>query len=298
LKRRIATMAPDDSRQFMMNNNFEVYEKTGVPSGAMEVHFHNFYEIIYILEGDYAVFLDDTTYGLKKGDIFLIESGHHHRYQYVENEHDNNRRIVLWISKAFLGKLSGGAVDLPACFSMPAGPAFRFPIHYRGQFESYLKELLFLHADTTYVQPENHLLAHSYLTLFFVYLNRLCLRKKFYFNQDNVYHNPLIHSISKFISEHLQEAISLDILAEQVHLSKYHLERVFKAATGVTIHNFVTQKRLIMACELIWSGTPLNELCFLCGFQNYSSFFRNFKSVYGISPLEYKNYFENNQLLD
>jgi AraC-like DNA-binding protein len=104
--------------------------------------------------------------------------------------------------------------------------------------------------------------------------------------------------ISKFISEHVQEPISLDTLADQVHLSKYHLVRVFKATTGVTIHTFVTQKRLIMACDLIWGGTPLNELCFLCGFQNYSSFFRNFKTVYGISPLEYKNYFEDKHLLD
>ncbi len=287
-------MAADDPRQYMLNENFEVYEKVGIPSGAMEIHFHNFYEIMYIMEGEFSILLDNTTYKLKQGDVLLIDINHLHRYQYAEKNHDHNKRTILWISKTFLNEISQGISDLSACFSLPDTSAFHFPAHYRSQFETYLTELLFLYADTTADRPENLLLSQAYLTLFFVYLNKLCLRREFYFNQKDTYHDPIIHAISQFVEEHILESISLDLLAEHVHLSKYHLVRIFKAATGMTIHTFITQKRLITACEMIWNGIPLTELYTQCGFQNYSSFFRSFKAVYGLSPQEYKSFFEAN----
>lgn len=293
-KRTIATMAADDPRQNMLNEDFEIYEKIGVPSGAMEIHFHNFYEIMYIAEGEFAILLDNTTYILKSGDIMLIDVNKLHHYQYSECKHDHNKRIILWISKAYLNRLSGNNADLSACFSIIDTPAFHFPAHYRERFQSYLTELLYIYAENE-KQGESLLLSSSYLTLFFVYLNRLCLRKEFYFSQQKTYRDSVIHTISQYITDHIQENITVDTLADQVHLSKYYLIRMFKSATGMTVHAFITQKRLITACELIWNGVPLSEIYIQCGFQNYSSFFRNFKTVYGISPQEYKMHYEENE---
>ena len=45
-------MEAADERQYMINDNFEVYEKQGAPTGAATFHYHSFFEIIYVLEGE------------------------------------------------------------------------------------------------------------------------------------------------------------------------------------------------------------------------------------------------------
>ena len=84
---------------------------------------------------------------------------------------------------------------------------------------------------------------------------------------------------------------SLDELAEQVHMSKYHFLRKFKELTGVTVHAFVTDKRLIKACRAISEGMNISQAYQAAGFSDYSSFLRNFKNAYGISPGKYKDFY-------
>ena len=71
LKLQVPTMAADDPRQYMLNENLEIYEKVGVPSGALEMHFHNFYEIMYIIEGEFTILVNNTNYVLNSGDFIL-----------------------------------------------------------------------------------------------------------------------------------------------------------------------------------------------------------------------------------
>ena len=65
----IKTLEASDERQYMLHENYEVYEKHGAPIGAGTMHYHNFYEIIYVLEGEYASLLGNQTYHMKAGDF-------------------------------------------------------------------------------------------------------------------------------------------------------------------------------------------------------------------------------------
>ena len=84
----------------------------------------------------------------------------------------------------------------------------------------------------------------------------------------------------------------METLAEQVHMSKYHFLRKFKELTGMTVHSFVINKRLIRACEALKEGKKsVTEIYQETGFADYSSFLRSFHRVYGIAPSRYKDYF-------
>ena len=56
---KIRRLDADEDRQYMLNEKYEVYEKQGAPMGATTLHYHNFYEIIYVLEGEYSSLIEN-----------------------------------------------------------------------------------------------------------------------------------------------------------------------------------------------------------------------------------------------
>ena len=64
--------------------------------------------------------------------------------------------------------------------------------------------------------------------------------------------------------------------------------RKFKLKTGYSIHQYILNKRLIVAKEKIKSGIALTQICFDCGFKDYSTFSRTFKQIFKQTPREFK----------
>lgn len=286
--KKLRVLDAADERQYMIGEDYEVYEKQGAPTGAMTFHYHNFYEIIYVLEGEYSSLLETQTYHMKKGDFLLIDQNVMHKYHYVENRHDSSRRIILWVTSKMLAELSGGDMDLSACFRSDGPCAYHFPIYYEEMLQGYLLKLAMTELVETKLQGVKQVLDRGYLTLFFSYLNILCAGKEYLFAQEELVEYPLVEQVSAYIDGHLEDRISLDCLAEYVHMSKYHFLRKFKELTGMTVHTFVINKRLIRACEVLREGASVTESWQRTGFSDYTSYLRNFRENFGISPGKYR----------
>ena len=87
----------------------------------------------------------------------------------------------------------------------------------------------------------------------------------------------------------MEEDLSLETLAEVFYASKYHIAHVFKDNIGLSIHQYITKKRLNLCQEAISGGMSITDSYQRFGFGDYSSFYRAFKKEYGISPKDYRD---------
>ena len=87
-----------------------------------------------------------------------------------------------------------------------------------------------------------------------------------------------------YIRAHIAEELTVDRLAEQCYLSKYHLMRLFRAETGLSLYAWLTQQRLLLARELMAGGVRATEAAYRCGFDTYSCFTRAYSKQFGTTP--------------
>ena len=93
-----------------------------------------------------------------------------------------------------------------------------------------------------------------------------------------------VAEILRYIDAHVHEEITIEALAEQLFLSKYHMMRLFREQTGVTIHAYIVDRRLMIARDLMSRGAGATEACYKAGFNSYCTFCRAYNKRFGMSP--------------
>ncbi len=96
--------------------------------------------------------------------------------------------------------------------------------------------------------------------------------------------NRIVKNTYEFIKDSIDTNFTLDSLASNVNLSKYHFLRLFKKEFGLTPHAFIVNERLNRANKLIQKGLPISEASLQVGFNDQSHFSRNFKKYFGYTP--------------
>lgn len=97
-----------------------------------------------------------------------------------------------------------------------------------------------------------------------------------------------IMAVKHHIDEHYQEELNLDVLSTEGFVSKYHMLRLFKKYHGQTPSQYLTDKRLEKAKELLKSGASVTETCYAVGFKSLGSFSALFKRRNSISPKKFQ----------
>ena len=99
----------------------------------------------------------------------------------------------------------------------------------------------------------------------------------------------LLERVMAAINTHLDDSdLSVDMIADEVGISRVHLHRKMKELTGQTPHDFIRNIRLKQAANLLANkGMNVTEVMYACGFSNSASFSTVFKKFYGMSPRDY-----------
>ena len=98
----------------------------------------------------------------------------------------------------------------------------------------------------------------------------------------------LSQDIMNYLNAHYTEAIDLETLSETFHVSVSTLCHLFKKDFGITVKQYIIQKRLNTARFALNRGEKAEEVCHRVGFSNYSAFFRAYKKQFGNAPSKTK----------
>src|SRR5437870_1035790 len=104
---------------------------------------------------------------------------------------------------------------------------------------------------------------------------------------DDIYQR--IASAKVYIDNNYQEPIDLEEISQQAFFSRFHFHRLFTKIYRRTPHQYLTQKRLDKAKDLLSENKPVTEVCNEVGFESIGSFSVLFKKEIGFAPTYYRN---------
>lgn len=265
-----------------LNEDFRLFHLRDVGVEEMEFHYHEFDKVVIFLSGTASYIMEGRSYFLEPWDVLLVS--HHLIHKPVIDPNAPYERVVIYLDPGFIRSHSTKDADLSSCFRLARQRQFalmRPEGEQRIRLQSLLTNLEQALEDRGF---GGDLLARTCFLQMLIHLNRTMVRDHTDRDKSASRHDPKIEQALSYINEHLSEDLSVDTLAGQAYISKYHFMRRFKELTGCSVHQYVTQKRLLAAARLLRSGVSAQNACARCGFQDYSAFQRSFRRQFGMTP--------------
>lgn len=274
------------TRQYMVSKDFEIYYYKDYYLSKVEDHTHNYYEFYFFLEGDVTIMIEGQEHALKAGDVVLIppKVRHHAR---IHSQKVPYRRFVFWISKEYCSRLLERSKDYG--YLMQHVLVSRKYIFHNDliTFNTIQSKVFLLIEEMQSERFGKEAKIELCVSDLVLHLNRIVHERNYPKSEKEAL--SLYQSIIFYIEDHLDEDLSLERLAKEFYVSKYYIAHLFKDSIGMSIHQYITKKRLLACREAILGGTGISTAYQMFGFGDYSSFYRAFKKEYGISPKEFKD---------
>ena len=266
------------------SRGFEILRTRELCPEERTLHCHDHYEVDMIWTGTMHYRVGEQTYRLTNGDLMLIAPGEYHR-PVPEADQSPCQRVILWIDREKFRQLRTFGYDPSACFDT-ADPGRRSCLRFDDEASWRIGELM----DRCIREKESAeagavMMAETIMIQLMILINRL--HGKAVQNERRDRSESLVNGVIAYINEHYADELTLDSLANRFFISKYHLSREFGRIAGIPVHRYITQKRLVVAKQMLSEGRPSSVICQHCGFGDYSNFYRAFRGEYGISPKAY-----------
>lgn len=232
-------------------------------------HMHNDYEILFFMDGDADYTIEGKTYHLNKNDMLIIKPAKYHSLRlltsqsyercvfYFQERTLNNDQIEIIKNANIIYHLEKKSVirnffdNLKQCE----------PVYTKSEFE-YLKE------SSLY----NIINALKYLPHTEI--------------PEETSSSLTLNRIIRYIQDNPCLPISVDILSEKFFVSSSWISHNFKTHFKMGVKQYINQKRILYAQNLVLQGENITKVAEMCGYTNYTTFYRQYKNFLGVEPLE------------
>lgn len=248
-------------------------------------HWHVGVEIIMPQKNSYDVILGEQIYHLNERDIMFVNAGVIHEIKAPPT----GERIIFQFELSLLYSLKEFDTMLHMFPSALVLYQNKSSDIYQPVYEAILKII----EEYDSKNPLKEAYIYSLLIQIYVILCRKETHNIEIFREDKVSnHRKYIEKFlftCNYINKHMTENITLDEVAAITGFSKYHFMRLFKQFTNVTFYEYLSQRRITRAEELIMEDQlSITEIAMRSGFGSLSTFNRVFRGKNGCSPTEYR----------
>lgn len=245
------------------------------------LHAHRTYELYYFISGDCYYTVEGTDYSLTPGCFLLMRSGEAHTLHIRSSA--TYERITVNFAPSVI-PLLGKEIGELFC-DRPLGKRNLYiPSEDNSEFLKYCMSKISKEAESP--NCEGRIIANLMPILTELYNIKKALSDgTAHFNPPSQGSSETVSQIIEYINANLVTIKGLDELEKEFFFSKSYLNRIFKESTGSSVWDYIVLKRLLLSRSLLQNGKQANIVASECGFCDYSSFYRQFKQRFGISPL-------------
>ncbi len=229
-------------------------------------HFHKNIEIIYVSSGNYVCNINGEQYELEPDDMCFISPCKIHSAPPCSN------------GKGFLFMASENLLNDFA------------PLFKNSTFPVVLNDKNF---NKTQILPFLQLLKPPFSTFLkkgaVNYILGLLLTNYELIKSQPDKNSDVVISVVQYIDKHYAEKLTLSGVAEKLGYSKFYFSRLFNRIIKKSFSDYLNLVRIDKFLTRYNDGKiqSINELLYECGFESNTTFYRNFKKLYGITPSEY-----------
>lgn len=259
------------------------------------LHWHQYIEFIYVLEGKGVLTIDLKEYRAAKGDLIVVSPSSLHG-----GTGEETNPLICKVILADIEMLMGSLKDkIAKLYLSPLLDQTIKIVPFIEPGTPVYEEMKFLFEKIQDKWEKQNDGAELYIKGYLIQMLAVLFETKQY--QEVSGHSGIkeirqIKKLIQFIEEHYSEPLSVDRLAQYAGYNRYYFMHFFKMHTGYTVTQYLNLKRTGYAAHMLaeqeWSVSEISDRT---GYQDVSYFIRVFAKRYGLSPLMYRKKIRNEE---
>lgn len=276
------------SQEGYLKDKFKYFHLRDTAGQERDFHFHEFDKIVILISGKVNYAVENNLYTLNPWDVLLVR--HHTIHKAIIDKSVPYERIIVYLEEPYFSSVLPEA-GLTECF-FSADEKRNYLIPANEEIRNQVGSLVERYEAVSGSGRLENAMRETVIMQLLIVLNALSGPLP---AAAKSAHNDKLEKVLSYINTNISEDLNIDDLAGIMYMSRYHFMRVFKENVGCTVHEYVRQRRLLHASRLIREGMDSAAAAEKSGFGDYSSFYRAFKSTFGVSPRSLKRKFETGE---
>lgn len=235
-------------------------------------HLHYHIELVYIKKGGVIAYVDTERYEMKPGDFLFVPPNKIHYFDDIESHVDCHLFII--------------SPDLvPDLKELLCSETILSSVIQNSNQNSRLEWLMSILSDVNSLPELNReIIMRGYLNAFFGELLNM-LPQHIYRTDDSL----SMKAIIQYCSQNFTRDLSLSVLEEELHLSKYYISHLFSSKLGIRFNDYINSLRISDACRYLrTTSMSVTDIAVTSGFGTLRTFNRAFRKKMNISPSTYR----------
>lgn len=268
---------------YSVDNSYEIVYRKSSTSAPAKPHTHNAMEIYFTLTDLPDVLLNDTVSSVAANSLIVIPP--HTVHQLYHQKETVYERYIVTVNSHWLEQVLNNTLT-KMHYAFPGGQPSIISLS-----ESQVS--LLSHNLSQYLKKHKNSDLPA-LADFFALLDVLNTMISEGLNKSDEHLRSIsrsqqnVNEIISYINLHLTEPLSLESVADEFHMNKDYMGRLFKSHTQATIGHYIAVQRVNLAQTMLAEGHTVTEVQEALGFSSYAYFFKYYKKMTGISPSQYR----------